>query len=190
MIDLAVNKAPLRALNRALIGLGRGNRYALGTKGFRFVFENPDDPSDNGRLDDYRERRNAFDILTQDARKFMEIQRHIRRNPALALGGPTACWLDASFRSINLTWSEGYAEAIETPVMMVGGGRDRVVVTARQEAMAKRLPNGRFYVIDKAAHELLVECDDVRSDFLARLAVFAEITIEQPELDMSGCIRI
>lgn len=189
MIDIAVNSAPLRLLNRTLIRLGQGERYALGTKGFRFVYENPDDPSDNGRLEDYRARRGTFDILTRDAGKFMEIQRRIRVNPALALGGPTAGWLDATFHSINLTWSEGYAEAIETPVLMVGGGQDRVVINARQEAMAERLPNGRFHLIEKAAHELLVECDDVRFEFLERAAAFADIEIDQPAIDMSACVR-
>ncbi len=189
MIDIAVNNAPLRMVTRTLIALGLGERYAPGTKGFRFIFENPDDPSDNGTLDDYRQRRKTFDILTQDAKKFMEIQRHIRINPALALGGPTAGWLDATFRSINHTWAPGYAEAIDTPVLMVAGGRDRVVDNARQEAMTKRLPNGQFHMIDNAAHELLVECDDVRSDFLERVAAFADITIELPGIDMSGCIR-
>ena len=108
---------------------------------------------------------------------------------AAPLGGPTASWLYATFRSINLTWAPGYAEAIETPVLMIGGGRDRVVVTARQEAMARRLPNGKFHMIDKAAHELLVECDDVRFDFFETVAAFADIRIDQPTIDMSGCIR-
>lgn len=189
MIDLAVNKAPLRLVNTALVGLGFGDHYALGTGPFRFVYSNPDDPKDNGEIEDYRQRIKDVRILTHDVLKFRAIQGLIRAHPALALGGPTASWLDATFRSINLTWSPGYAEAIETPLLIVGGGRDRVVVTARQEAMARRLPNGRFSQIDSASHELLVECDDVRSEFFRRLADFAGVSIEPPEIDMSGCVR-
>ena len=189
MIDIAVNRAPLRALNAAIVGLGFGGAYALGMKPFRFIYANPDDPSDNGDADVYRTRIADFRILTHDAAKFMEIQRLIRADPTLALGGPTAAWLDATFRSINLTWSPGYAEAIDTPVLMIGGGRDQVVVTKRQKVMAKRLPRGAFQVIDRAAHELLVECDDVRAEFLTGVAAFAGIDLELPPLDMSGCVR-
>lgn len=189
MVDISVNKAPLRWLNAAIVGLGFGEGYALGTRGFRPIYEDPEDPADNGTLEDYRRLIGRYEDLSSDAGKRMEIERILRDNPALALGGPTAGWLDATYRSINLTWSPGYAEVIETPVLMIGGGRDQVVVTARQEAMAKRLPNGRFHAIDKAAHELLVECDDIRFAFFEQVAAFTDITIEQPAIDMNGCIR-
>ncbi|NJO38497.1 MAG: alpha/beta hydrolase, partial [Rhizobiales bacterium] len=189
MIDIAVNTAALRWLNAAIVGLGFGERYAPGTGRFRFVYANPEDPSDNGEIEDYRRRIDAVRILTHDVGKFREIQRLLRANPSLTLGGPTAAWLNATFQSINLTWSPGYADAIETPVLMIGGGRDRVVVTARQEALARRLPNGRFQRIDQAAHELLVECDDVRSAFFQALADFAAVRIDQPPIDLGSCVR-
>ncbi len=189
MIDLSVNNVFLRAFARTLIGLGLGGCYAPGTGRFGFVYRNPDDPSDNGGLDDYRRMRKQFELLTGDAGKFMEIQRLMRANRALALGGPTTAWLDAAFRSIDLTWSPGYAESIETPVLMVGGGQDRVVMTPRQEQMAKRLPNGRFLSIGHAAHELLVECDDIRLAFFEAFAAFAEIPLHMPGVDMSTCVR-
>lgn len=189
MIDIAVNKAPLRALNAGIVRLGLGGTYALGTKPFRFVYDNPEDPSDNGDLAAYRARIDDFRILTHDAGKFMEIERMIRADRALGLGGPTAAWLGATFRSINLTWTSGYAEAIETPIMIVGGGRDSVVVTNRQEAMAKRLAKGTFQFIERASHELLVECDDVRAEFLTSVAAFNGIQIDLPPIDISGCVR-
>ena len=189
MIDIPVNRAPLRWLNAAIVGFGFGEGYALGTGNFQPIFENPENPADNGTIEDYQRLIRRFQELSHDAGKRMQSERMLRDNPALALGGPTAAWLDATFRSINLTWSSGYAEAIDTPVLIIGGGRDRVVVTARQEMMAKRLSKGRFHMIDKAAHEILMECDDVRFAFLERAADFADIRIEQPTIDMSCCIR-
>jgi lysophospholipase len=189
MIDLSVNTAPLRLINSGLIRLGLGERYALGTGRFDFAYKNPDDPNDNGTVEDYKKRFKTFDMLTSDARKFMEIQGLIRSNPALALGGPTAAWLDATFRSINLTWAPGYAEAIKTPVLMVGGGRDRVVVTKRQEEMAERLPNARFLQVDEASHEFLIECDDIRSIFLEAFADFTGVPMTLPPQDVRDCIR-
>ncbi|MGI9503359.1 MAG: alpha/beta fold hydrolase, partial [Geminicoccaceae bacterium] len=189
MIDIPVNHAPMRWLNAAIIRRGFGEAYALSTGRFRPIYENPDDPKDNGCLEDYRRLSSKFKALSSDAKKRMEIEGLVRENPDLALGGPTAAWLDATFRSIGLTWSPGYAETIETPVLMVGGGRDPVVVAKRQEAMANRLPGGRFHLIDQAAHELLVECDDVRLAFFEQVAGFADINIDQPPIDMAGCVR-
>jgi len=189
MIDLPVNNLLLRMINHLLIWLGCGKRYALGTKPFKFVYENPDDASDNGEIGDYRARIKQFEMLTGDAGKFMEIQRILRENPALALGGPTATWLDATFRSINLTWRKAYAEAIITPVLIVGGGRDRVVVTSRQEEMAMRMPNATFLKVEKAAHEFLVECDDARLTFLEAFAKFTGVPMPLPPADMAGCAR-
>lgn len=189
MIDIPVNRAPLRAFNAVIVGLCFGERYALSTGRFRPIHENPLDRSDNGDIADYRDRIESFRALGSDARKRMAIEQRVRDNPALALGGPTAAWLDATFRSINLTWSRGYAESIETPILIISGGRDRVVVGARQEEMARRLPNGRFHVIDEAAHELLVECDDVRFAFFERFSTFANLRIDQPSIDLSGCVR-
>ena len=54
---------------------------------------------------------------------------------------------------------------------------------------ARRLPNGRFRLLDKAAHELLVECDDIRFAFFESVAAFARIRIDQPNIDMEGCAR-
>jgi lysophospholipase len=189
MFDLSVNNAPVRFINAAVTRLGYSEHYAIGTKPFRFVFNAPHDASDNGRIEDYRARIDRFKILTHDARRFMAIQGMIRRNPGLALGGPTAGWLDATFQSLNLTWSEGYAEAIQTPLLIIGGGRDEVVVTKRQKEMAKRLPNGQFRVFDNAAHELLIECDDVRLAFLRAFGDFTGCSLNLPEPDMSHCIR-
>jgi len=189
MIDIAVNRAPMRWLNAAIVRRGFGETYALTTKRFRPIYHDPKNPEDNGRLEDYQRLIDKFKALSSDAQKRMDIEGLIRENPALAVGGPTAAWLDATFRSINLISSQGYAEAIETPLLMVGGGRDRVVVTAKQEDMTKRMPNGRFHVIDKAAHELLVECDDVRFEFLQHVNDFADVSIDQPAIDMTGCVR-
>lgn len=189
MFDISVNTAPLRWMNATIIRLGYGEHYALGTRPFRFVYNAPDDPSDNGRIDDYRALSERFKILTHDAGRFMEIQRLIRDNRALALGGPTSDWLDATFRSINLTLAKGYAETIETPVLIIGGGQDKVVVTKRQETMARRLPNGEFRCFDQAAHELLVECDDVRLAFFEAFAAFTGSRLKLPAPDMKNCAR-
>ena len=177
MIDISVNTAPLRGLNQTIRQLGFGEAYALGTGRFKHIFENPDDPEDNGTIEDYRSLIRRYEDLSRDPRTRAEIEHCVRKNPALALGGPTSAWLDATFRSINITWAPGYAEAITTPVLMIGGGRDKTVVMARQKRMAARLPNGAFRSIERGAHELLMEGADIRREVFAAFADWTGVEI-------------
>ena len=190
MIDISVNRAWLRHLNRLIIGFGFGKRYALGTGRFQPIYINPADPKDNGRLDDYKLQIARYQALSCDAEKRMRIEQMLRDDPRLCLGGPTADWLEATFRSINITWSKGYAEAIDTPTLLVGGGRDTVVETARQQEMAGRLKKGRFHLIEDGAHELLVECDDIRQGFFRAFSEFTGFDVEVPPVDLRNCIRL
>lgn len=190
MIDISVNKPSLRRLNHLISRLGLGKNYALGTGPYRPIYENPADLRDNGTIDDYKRLVETYQDLSRDARKRAEIERHVRENPNLALGGPTAAWLDATFRSINLTWTAGYAEEIATPVLMIGGGRDTTVVTARQAEMTKRMPKGAFCLIEEGGHELLVECDDVYRQFFDALRRWADVDIRDVPIDMTDCIRV
>lgn len=157
MIDIAVNRAPLRALNRAINQVGFSEAYALGTGRFKPIFVNPNDPNDNGTVDDYRALLPRYHELSHDPGKRAEVERTIRDNPALAIGGPTSAWLDATFLSINTTLASGYAESVQTPILLIGGGCDQTVVRTQLERMAERLPHGDFHLIEDGAHELLME---------------------------------
>ncbi|MGI9493840.1 MAG: alpha/beta fold hydrolase, partial [Geminicoccaceae bacterium] len=162
MINISVNRESLRAINRMINVLGFGKTYALGTGRFKPIFENPEDPNDNGTIEDYRALLPLYEELSRDPRLRAEAERYVRNNKALALGGPTAAWLDATFRSINLTLKPGYPESIQTPILLIGGGRDQTVMTADQKRLADRLPHGDFRLIESGGHELLMECPVVR----------------------------
>ncbi len=184
MIDIPVNRAPLRGLNRIIKWLGFGNSYALGTSRFKPIFKNPADPSDNGSIEDYRALLPRYEELSRDPAMRAEVEHYIRDNQALALGGPTSTWLDATFRSINITLAPGYAETIETPVLLIGGGHDLVVVNAQQKRLAARLRRSKFQLIKQGAHELLMECPDIRQEVFTAFSVWTGVEI-QATLDQS-----
>ncbi len=177
MIDISVNRAPLRKLNQIIKMIGFGNAYALGTGRFKPIFINPDDPNDNGTVEHYRALLPRYEGLSRNPRTRAEIERFVRDNKALAIGGPTSAWLDATFHSINLTLAPGYAEAIRTPVLLIGGGRDKTVITAEQEAIADRLPKGAFRLIERGGHELLMECPYIRKEVFDAFSDWTGLTL-------------
>ena len=118
---------------------------------------------------DWKEKDQKFrgNRLTSDEKRFFSFVELIRQNPDLALGGVTYDWLAAALASIDLSFSPAYPESISTPVLMVCGGRDKVVSARAQKAMAARLPNCFHKVVQGAMHELLMESDPFRQKFWA-----------------------
>jgi lysophospholipase len=146
------------------------------------------DPA-NATIDDYKARAYRFRALTSDAgrARAMDLLRH--QTPELALGRPTTGWLQATFTSIAILNAPGYPEAITTPVLLVGAGRDVIVSTPAQERLAARMPNGRFAEVPGAAHELLLECDDRRHRFFAHLGGFLGLRFDLPLPQTDNCVR-
>jgi lysophospholipase len=107
----------------------------------------------------------ADQLVTSDAQRFMRTQKFLREHPNLRLAGPTWGWLEAAYRSMQTVMSPGYAEAITTPALIFGAGRDRIVDTAATREFAARLPHGRYREIADAEHEILMENDSIRARF-------------------------
>lgn len=107
----------------------------------------------------------ADQLVTSDPDRFARTQDFLRRNPNLRLAGPSWGWLQAAYRSMDLVMSPGYAEAIATPTLVFGAGRDRIVDTLATREFAARLPHGRYEELADAEHEILMENDAIRSRF-------------------------
>lgn len=52
--------------------------------------------------------------------------------------------------SIDLINAPGYPESIETPILFIQAGADRLINNDTQADFAARMPNGRLLVIDGA----------------------------------------
>jgi lysophospholipase len=107
----------------------------------------------------------ADQLVTSDAHRFLRTQNFLRQHPNLRLAGPTWGWLEAAYRSMDVVMSPGYAEAIVTPVLVFGAGRDRIVDTSATREFAARLQHGRYREIADAEHEILMENDSIRARF-------------------------
>lgn len=104
-------------------------------------------------------------LVTSDQERFARNRALVAETPEIRLAGPTWRWLAAANRSMARMEQPGFAEAITTPCLIVGAGRDRIVETAATRDFARRLPNGRYVEIPEAEHEILMENDSIRARF-------------------------
>lgn len=113
-------------------------------------------------------------LVTSDRARFARAQAALTANPDIRLAGPTWGWLEAAYRSMTQVMAPGYAEAISTPVLIAGAGRDRIVRVSAEREFARRLPNGTFVEFEDAEHEILMENDFIRARFWAAFDAFVD----------------
>lgn len=103
--------------------------------------------------------------VTSDPARFARTQKFLREHPEMRICGPTFGWLSAAFRSMDRMQQTGFAEAIETPLLVVGARRDQVVDIEAIHDFAQRLPHARYVELADAEHEILMESDPIRAQF-------------------------
>lgn len=121
---------------------------------------------------DYGERRKSLeraDYLTSDIARFRDEEAAISDNFGLAMGGITYGWLRAAKRSVLRLERAGFAEAIETPILVITAGADRVVDNEEIADFARRMPQAKIIDIPGARHELLKENDGIRTQVLGHI---------------------
>ncbi|HEX4077882.1 MAG TPA: alpha/beta hydrolase [Rhizomicrobium sp.] len=124
------------------------------------------------------EGRDPLDIrfednpVTSDRTRFSRTQALLKDAPELRLAGPTWGWLNAAYSSMAQMMAPGFAEAITTPCLVLGAGRDRIVSTEAVRRFAHRLPRGTYVEIPEAEHEILMETDSIRAQFWAAFDAF------------------
>ena len=115
-------------------------------------------------------------LCTSDRARFARTQEFLKANPSLRLAGPTWGWLEAAYRSMARVMAPGFAEAIQTPVLIVGAGRDRIVRTEATRDFARRLPHGTYLELADAEHEILMEADPIRARFWQAFDGFVDLS--------------
>lgn len=147
-IELGMFGRVSRMLVKSMMPLRRAEEYAL----FQGDFSE-------------KTRAREVDLLSSDPERLEVEILNYRENPMLELGGVTYGWLAAAFRSIATLEAPGYPEAIETPVLMMTAGADKVVSQAAQTTFAQRMPHCQQKIIAGSRHEILMERDDLRNQF-------------------------
>jgi lysophospholipase len=102
-------------------------------------------------------------IVTSDPGRYQRTHKLLAANPALRTNGPTWGWLAAALRSLVTLHQPGYADAIAAQALLFGAANDLVCNTDSLRAFAAHMPQARYVEIPQAAHELLMERDEVRN---------------------------
>jgi lysophospholipase len=123
--------------------------------------------------------RATFDaqLCTSDRARFARTQDILNVNPSLRLAGPTWGWIEAAYRSMAQVLAPGFAEAIQTPALICGAGRDRIVRIEAERDFAHRLPHGTYIELEDSGHEILMESDPIRARFWQAFDEFVDLSI-------------
>jgi lysophospholipase len=113
-------------------------------------------------------------LVTSDRERFARVRAFLMEHPEVRLAGPTWRWLDAAYRSMARMEAPGFAEAITTPCLIFGAGRDRIVETEAIREFVQRLPRGRYVEIHEAEHEIMMENDSIRAKFWSAFDDFVQ----------------
>jgi lysophospholipase len=113
-------------------------------------------------------------LVTSDRKRWAQAQALIAKNPDIRLAGPTWGWLKAANASMAREMAQGYAQAIATPVLVCGAGKDRICLTLAARDFAGRLPHGSYVEFEDSEHEILMENDSIRARFWKAFDEFAK----------------
>jgi lysophospholipase len=97
------------------------------------------------------------------------------RHPSFNLGVPSWNWLKAAFQSCAAL-TPARLQAVDTPVLLIGTERDRLVDPAAIRRAASLLPRAELVMYEDCAHEILRERDEVRLRALGAIDAFLDLS--------------
>jgi lysophospholipase len=112
-------------------------------------------------------------ILTSCNERYADEIFWIEQQPGFALGAPSWGWLSAAYRSMAMLTADKL-KRVETPVLLLGTERDRLVSANSIRWAAGLIPSAELAMLNDAAHEILRETDEVRLGALARIDAFLD----------------
>ena len=106
------------------------------------------------------------DIFSGDPVRDAVHNHWLKADTVLQVGGVTYGWVLQALKSCAALKKPGLLESIKVPVLIGLAEDDRIVDNECIRAAAKRLPNAQLLEIKGARHEILMERDEIRGEFL------------------------
>ena len=109
-------------------------------------------------------KSDGSDIFSSDPERDSLHNTWSSYNPVLQVGNPTLGWVKAALSSCEII-RNGRLENINTPCLFVAAEHEKIVYNQAIRDAATRIPFASFKEIQNAKHEILMETDDIRSQF-------------------------
>ncbi len=112
--------------------------------------------------------------VTSDPERFGVVPELFNRKPELKMGAPTYGWAWHTFRSIDALRPDSYLKTIATPILAGIAGNDTIVDIKAAERACGLLPSCVLVDVPEARHEIWMEREDLRSQWLEKVTAFLE----------------
>jgi len=96
------------------------------------------------------------------------------KDAELRVGDVSFEWIYHALKSIVETEKKGFLESIETPVFIGMAEGDQIVDNRASRRAVMRLPNGVGHEFHDSQHEIMMERDIIRDEFLGKTLEFFE----------------
>jgi lysophospholipase len=110
--------------------------------------------------------------VTANRARYREVAEMVAAAPHLGVGDPTIRWVDAMFRAMARFRERDFGRRLETPSLMLLGGRDRLCDSLAAEALSLRLRGCRAVWVPEGEHEMMFDTAAVQERFWAAFDAF------------------
>jgi lysophospholipase len=111
-------------------------------------------------------------IVTSDERRFARNTAIFTEHPELAIGWPSARWLNETLKAMARVTHQDHLTRIRIPTLLLCPTRDALVPRKAIGDLARIFRAARLIEIDGARHELFQEADRYRAQALAAIDAF------------------
>lgn len=126
-------------------------------------------PPAGGAAPSFRTSDFAGNPLTSDPRRWREMADYLCACPDRDIAGPTIGWLAEALAECRALRS---LPSPSLPALILTGGQERIVSRTAIRHRLAAWPEAFCHEEPEAAHELLMECQEIRDSTLARVARF------------------
>jgi len=120
-------------------------------------------------------KSDGSDVFSSDPTRDTLHNTWCLQDPSLQVGNPTIKWVLESLKSISLL-NKSYRD-IETPTLLGMAEQEEIVCNASIIKASKIIHHSKLLNLENSKHEILMETDDIRDQFLNEtLALFKQST--------------
>lgn len=123
-------------------------------------------PGDGDWHQGLRDRPSFINKYSHDPTRVRVQEAWFMKNPQLQVGGPTYRWVHETVKSCIKLNRPAYLQGIKVPTLIATASTDTIISNRQIAKSAAQIPEAVHVTIDGAAHEILMEADIYRQQFL------------------------